>query len=109
MASIKIKGLEKLQKQLKQMEKKAKALDGTHTLTHAELFSRSFMKKHSSFETMDELLKAGGFVFESQQEFDEAADAGKLDQHIAATTNFPNWSEMCSAAAAHWAEKQLGF
>ena len=45
MSGIKITGLDKLQKQLKQMEKGAKELERTKQVSFTELFTPSFMRK----------------------------------------------------------------
>lgn len=107
-SSIKIKGLDKLEKQLKQMQKGARELERTKQVSFGELFTASFMKKYTSFSTMDELLKAGGFNVESQEDFEAIPDA-EFDKHIAATTKFKNWEEMLNEATSHYVSKKLGF
>ncbi len=79
--SFKIDGLDKLQKQLKQMEKNAKELDKTTSVPFDELFTPSFMRKHSAFTTFDELLAAGNFSVDSQEDF-EAIPDDVFDNHI---------------------------
>lgn len=108
MSSIKVKGLDKLEKQLKQMEKGARELSRTTQVSFGELFTPSFMLKHTSFSSMDELLKAGGYIIESQEDFKNIPDS-EFDKHIAATTNFRNWEEMLSEATAQYAAGKLGF
>lgn len=107
-SSIRIKGLDKLEKQLKQMEKGAKELSRTKQVSFGELFTVSFMTKYTSFSTMDELLKAGGFNVESQEDFEAIPDA-EFDRHIAATTKFKSWEDMLSEATSQYAAKKLGF
>ena len=107
-SSIKIKGLDKLEKQLKQMEKGVKELSRTKQVSFGELFSGSFMRKYTSFSSMDELLNAGGFNVESQEDFEAIPDA-EFDKHIAATTKFKCWEDMLSEATTQYAAKKLGF
>lgn len=107
-SSIKIKGLDKLEKQLKQMEKGAKELSRTKQVSFGELFTASFMRKYTPFSSLDELLQAGGFKVESQEDFETIPDA-KLDKHIAATTRFKSWEDMLSEATTQYAAKKLGF
>jgi hypothetical protein len=107
-SSIKIKGLDKLEKQLKQMQKGAKELSRTKQVSFSELFTTSFMKKYTSFSSMDELLNAGGFKVESQEDFEAIPDT-ELDRHIAATTKFKNWKDMLNEATTQYAAKKLGF
>ena len=105
-SSIKIKGLDKLEKQLKQMEKGAKELSRTKQVSFSELFTTSFMRKYTSFSTLDELLQAGGFKVESQEDFEAIPDA-EFDKHIAATTRFKNWEDMLSEATTQYVAKKL--
>ncbi|WP_331463459.1 MULTISPECIES: hypothetical protein [Lachnospiraceae] len=105
---MKIKGLDELEKQLKQMEKGAKELDGTHSVPFGELFTPSFMKKYTSFSSMDELLNAGGFKVESQEDFKNIPE-DEFDKHIATSTNFSTWKDMLGKASQQYAAKKLGF
>ncbi len=107
MSSIKIKGLDKLEKQLKQMQKGAKELSGTKQISFSELFTTSFMHKYTSFSSMDELLKAGGFHAESQEDFESIPDS-EFDRHIAATTRFSSWEDMLHEATSQYVTKKLG-
>lgn len=107
MSPIKIKGLDKLEKQLKQMEKGAKELGRTKHVSFGELFTTSFMRKYTSFSSMDELLAAGGYNIESQEDFEAIPDT-EFDKHIAATTKFRNWEEMLSEATTQYVTRKLG-
>lgn len=108
MSSIKINGLDKLEKQLKQMEKGAKELSRTKQVSFGELFTASFMQKYTPFSSLDELLNAGGFNVESQEDF-EAIPYIEFDKHIAATTKFSSWEDMLDEAASQYVAKKLGF
>lgn len=108
MSSFKITGLDKLEKQLKQMEKGAKELSKTKHVSFGELFPVLFMRKYTSFSSMDELLDAGGFKVESQEEFEAIPDV-EFDKHIAANTRFKSWEDMLGEATSQYAAKKLGF
>ncbi len=108
MSSFKITGLDKLEKQLKQMEKGAKELSRTKNVAFGELFPTSFMRRYTSFSSMDELLEAGGFHVESQEDFEAIPDE-PFDEHIAATTKFSTWEDMLGEATSQYAAKKLGF
>ena len=107
MSSLKITGLDKLEKQLKQMEKGARELSKTNHVSFEELFPSSFMLKYTSFSSMDELINAGGFNVESQEDFEAIPDA-EFDKHIAANTKFKNWEDMLGEATAQYTAKKLG-
>lgn len=108
MSSFKITGLDKLEKQLKQMEKGAKELSKTKHVSFGELFPASFMRKYTSFSSMDELLDAGGFKVESQEDFEAITDE-EFDKHIAKNTRFKSWEDMLGEATSQYATKKLGF
>lgn len=108
MSSFKITGLDKLEKQLKQMEKGAKELSKTSHVSFEELFPVSFMRKYTSFSSMDELLDAGGFKVESQEDFEAIPDI-EFDKHIRENTRFKSWEDMLGEATSQYAAKKLGF
>lgn len=108
MVSIKITGLGKLKKQLKQMEKGTKELSKTKYVSFGELFPSSFMLKYTSFSSMDELLKTGGFKGKSLEDFKAIPDA-EFDKHIAANTRFKSWKDMLGEATSQYTAKKLGF
>lgn len=108
MASFKMKGLDKLEKQLKQMERNAKELNGSKNIPLSQLFPASFMKKYTSFSSVDDLFEAGGFKIDSQSDFD-ALPSDKLDKHIAATTKFRSWEDMLGEATSQYVASKLGF
>ena len=107
MSSVKIKGLDKLEKQLKQMKKGAEELSRTKQVSFDKLFTASFMKKYTSFSSIDELFKMGGFNIESQEDF-EAIPEAELDKHITTTTKFKSWEDMLGEAASQYTIKKLG-
>ena len=108
MSSFKTTGFDELEKQLKQMEKAAKELEKTKQVSFGELFTTSFMRKYTSFSTLDELFSTGGFKVESQEDF-EAIPDDDLDKHIASSTKFNNWEDMLGEAASLYVAKKLGF
>jgi hypothetical protein len=105
--SIKITGLDKLQKQLNDLQRKAEAIDGKHQVPFGELFNTSFMRRYTNFDSIDALIKAGCFKVETMDDLSAIPD-DLWDAHIAKTTRFANWQEMMEGAGAEWAKKQLG-
>ena len=108
LSSFKIDGFDKLEKQLKQMEKAARDLRKIDRVSFDELFPASFMRKYTSFQTMDKLLEAGGFKAESQEDFEAIPDV-VFDKHIAANTKFKCWEDMLGEATSQYVAKKLGF
>lgn len=102
-----IKGLKEFQKKLDNMAKEAKKLDGS-TVSFDVLFNKTFMRKYTSFTTFDELLDAGGFIVNSQEDF-EAIPDDEFDKHIMSNTKFKSWEAMLNEASSLYAAKKLGF
>ena len=105
--SFKIKGFDKLQKQLKDMEKAAKELQNTKTVAFDDLFISPFMRKYTKFSSFDEFLKAGDFTVNSQEDFEAIPDA-KMDAHVSKTTKFSSWQSMLNKAGEEYAARKLG-
>lgn len=108
MSKFKVNGLDELQKQLKQMERAAKKLNGKQEIPFSKLFTPAFMRKYTSFSSFDELMEAGGFHAETSEEFEAIPDA-PFDAHVAATTKFSSWEDMLGEATEQYVAKQLGF
>ena len=73
----------------------------------AELFSESFVRDHTEFQSLDELVVA------SPAEADSAAELGKVpggawDEFVAETTDFDDEAELVFAAMDRWVADQLG-
>lgn len=108
MAKYKTKGFDKLQKELKAMERKAKELKRGVTVFFDELFNPLFIQAHTIFHSFDEFLSDGNFLVETQEDL-KAIPEHALDSHVATKTKFNNWNEMSQQAANEFAKKQLGF
>jgi hypothetical protein len=93
---------------LDKLQKRAEKLDGNQEVPLNELFKASFMDHYTSHSTIDEFIKAGGFVFETNEDFENIPEE-KLDQHVRNSTNFESWNEMLNKAGEHWIAKELGF
>jgi len=103
-----LEGFDELSNKLNDMAKKAEELDGENEVPVTELCNPSFMKKHTSYASFDELLKDGGYEVESVEDF-EAIPEDEFDRHIRRNTSFDNWEDMLEAAGQAWMAKQLGF
>lgn len=108
MFKFEMNGLDKLQKDLKNMEKAAKELEGTQTVPFSVLFNDSFMLKYTKFNNLDELFENSAFEVETDEDFAKIPDL-EWDNYIKEVTNFDNWEEMMSKAAEIYTLKKLGF
>lgn len=105
---IKTSGFDELENYLKQLEQNVKDLENTKSVTFDELFIPKFMHQYTSFDTIDDLLLAGGFEVNSSEDFKLIPD-DVLDKHISEHTNFSSWQEMLNSAASEYAARKLGF
>lgn len=106
--SIQFKGFDELQRELKQLEQRAKELDGTHEVSFSELFTPHFMRTYTRHQSFDDLLDAGGFDVKTTEDF-EAIPDDVFDAHIAAYTNFSCWEDMLGKATEIYVNAKLGF
>lgn len=105
---IKITGLKEMSKKLDDLANKAEELDGQHSVPIDELFSSSFISKHTSFSNADEMFEASGYKIEKQDDF-EAIPDDKWDEFISSISDFPDWQAMLNEAGKEWAAKKIGF
>lgn len=101
-----VKGLKELSRDLKKLSSKMKELDGTHSVSMDQLLNPSFISKHTRFNDLEELFKAGGFEFETEEEF-KAIPQEKMDAFIAEESKFTDWQAMIQEAGGEWVKKQL--
>lgn len=106
--SIKFSGFDKLEKDLKKLQKSAEELEKTTEVPFSELFNKSFMKKYTSFNSFSEFLEAGKFNVTSQTDFENIPN-DKFNQHISKTTKFSNWNEMLNEAGNQYVCEKLNF
>lgn len=104
---FKMTGLKEFQSKLDSLSRKAKRLDGQHQIPIAELLTNSFVSKHTSFASLDELFEASGFKIESREDIVAIPD-GKWDAFICKNSGFADWASMLESASEKWVVKQLG-
>ncbi len=104
---IKIEGLKDLEKNIKQMERNARKINGTKKVPQNELFPNSFMRKYTQFSSIDAFFNASGFNINNQSDFNKIPDA-EWDRYVSGHTKFKNWNEMKGKAAAEWGASKIG-
>lgn len=105
--SLKVTGLDELQKELKRMADRAKELDGSHKVPVSDLLTDDFMSKTTEFLNAQEMFDSSGFKIESQDDFAAIPD-DEWDAFISKRTSFSTWQEMLSQAAAAYAKRKIG-
>jgi len=106
MSKTTIKGLDKLQRQLDELQRKVEKASGTREVPIDELLTPDFMLRFTNFASAQAMFDESGLDFETQAEFD-ALPADQLDAFIAANTQFDTWDELIAAAGTEYVQKLL--
>jgi len=106
--AIEIKGLEEAKRKLEELQRKAKDLQGKQGVSFAELFPSEFIRKHTDYESFENLLDASGFNLESQEDFEHIPDE-EWDTFIKTHSRFATWKEMLRIAGQEYIARKMGF
>ena len=105
---IEIKGLKELRRKLRDVRRKAEALESEQTIPLAELFPADFLRQYTEFDSLEDMFQTSDFVVESPEDFKKIPE-DQWDQFISSRTRFSSWKEMLNAATAEWTKRKLGF
>jgi len=103
-----IKGIDALTNQLDQMAKNAEQLSKRKSVSFGELFTDSFMQKHSKFSSFEKFANAGGFDVSSTEAFEAIPDK-EWDAWISKSSDLSDWENMQQTAGLEFTKNQLGF
>ncbi|MDF2504756.1 MULTISPECIES: hypothetical protein [Clostridium] len=98
---FKIRGLDSIKNRLIQLEK-------NDSVSYNNLFTTSFMKKHTKFSSFNEFLKSGNFIVNSINDFKAIPDR-EMDSYVRRISNFSSWQNMLDSAVKDYTAKKLGF
>jgi hypothetical protein len=101
-----LKGLYKFKRKLDDLERRAKEVEGEHDVPFEELFPPEFMRQHTDFISIDEMIKSSGFKVNNREDFKNIPDAD-WDSYVAKRTRFENWKDMMGLAAKEYYKKKL--
>ncbi|MCG3776279.1 MAG: hypothetical protein JW395_3132 [Nitrospira sp.] len=102
---IRITGLDDLQRNLQKIERRAKNLSGE--VSFDDLFPPEFMREHTDFNEIGDLIKASGYEVNNADDFRRIPEA-EWDALVAAKTRFGTWEEMQAQAGREYAIRRLG-
>jgi hypothetical protein len=105
--SVKITGLDGLQKKLKKMADGARELEGQHQVAIPDLLTDKFLAKHTKLTNAQELFDKSGFKIDSAEDFKSIPDA-EWDQYISSVSDFNSWKEMLQSATVEYAKIKMG-
>ena len=104
---ISIDGLDDLQKKIKDLQKRAKALDGENLVPLVDLLTIEFLNRYTSFSSVEELFEASGFKVDNTEDFEKIPN-DEWDEFISKNSIFKNWEEMLEKAGEEWITNELG-
>lgn len=88
---------------LERLKRNAQAFNGTHQVKLTELLNPAFMKRHSAYSSISDLLT---HLDVSAEALAAMADAEK-DNLARRGTKFSSWKELINSAAVDYAKRQL--
>ncbi len=77
-------------RRLRELQRRAEALDGEHAVPMSELFNDEFMLRNTEFTSMGAMFSASGFEIETQDDF-AALPADQWDMFVRERTRFSSW------------------
>lgn len=104
---IRIEGLDQLRRKLDDLERRARNLSGEHNVSFDEIFPPPFMRRHTQYQTIQEMLDASPWKVRSQADFAAIPDA-PWDEFVRKSTQFRSWKEMQETAAEEYFVRRLG-
>lgn len=90
-----MEGLNNFEADSIQQPKAAHDVEGS--MSFSDLFSSEFMHQYTQFDSIEELFSAGGFVVNSEHDYEAISDKD-IDAHVTETTRFGSWKEMLTTA-----------
>lgn len=106
MAKVKITGVKELQNKLNNISNNLHDIEGVHSYSFGELFNANFMKEYTNFSSFTDLLLAGGWIINNNDDFTNIP-CEALDNHIKSNTKFNNWNEMKTKASEELIIKKI--
>ena len=104
-----IKGFDEIDRKLAELQRRAEALGGERNVPYRELFTSTFMAKHTGFETLQAMWDASGLFVATESEEDcRKVLAGRpWNDFVNQRTQFSDWQKMLTKAGTEYAARQL--
>ena len=101
-----LKGLEDLQKNLEGLQCNLEKLAKERKVPYGELLPPVFMKEHTPFGSIEEMVSKSPFKVENEKDFKNIPDRD-WDGYVREKTSFQGWGEMLSKAGEEYLGKQV--
>ena len=99
MSNLNLDGLERI-------KRNAQRIHGTRSVRLDELFPPDFMREHTKFASVDEMVEKSPFTVNSAEDFKAIPD-DDWDEYVRKHTQFHSWQEMVNRAATANVTKEL--
>ena len=103
-----ISGVEEVKKKLQDLSKNVADLERGEKVSFDKLFPSGFMKRYTTFQSIEGMIDASGYKVESPEDFKAIPDTA-WDSFVKQRTKFNSWGEMLAKAGEEWTAKRLGF
>ena len=104
--SVKIKGLDQLQRKLDELQRKVEKVGGVRSVPIDEFLTSTFLSRFTNFTSLEELFEKSGYTVVTQEDFDQIPQ-DEWDAFIARNTLFSSWQDILNHAAAERIKQQL--
>ncbi len=91
---------------LKRLAKNAEEMHGKHQVKLIDLMPNEFIRKHSNFNSLEELFNASGYEVKTPEDFAAIPDQ-EWESFIVNNTKFESWEDMRRQAAVEYTKRQL--
>jgi hypothetical protein len=91
----------------RELERKLADLQSRRSVSFAELFTSSFMSRHTRLRSFEQLIAASGFNVETKQDFLDIPDS-EWEEVVKRETSFHSWQDMQTTAVSEWLQRQFG-
>lgn len=105
--TIRFHGVDRFKKRVRELEQRAAALGNVDRVPVSELFTPEFMRRHTDFQTFDEMVAESRYNVESLGDVDRIPEA-RWDEVVRCGTGFESWAAMRRLAEEGWVRRELG-
>ena len=98
-----IKGLDKFQKEIKNLKRKVKSIGGKRQVKLTELLTDSFIRNNSDYNSLQNMVDSFPREIDPEKDF----KSKEWNEFVRAKSKFNSWKEMLQAAHSEWVKKKL--
>jgi len=107
---IEIDGTDEIKKDLDRIIRNAKELEGAHSVKVIEILTQEFIRKHSDYASLEEMLTAPKLLTNGEKLTEKRLASIPVDQVnriVAEKTDFPDWHTMVRKALDEYVGRRI--